>query len=270
MISTGGKVVKNVAGYDMTRLMIGSEGALGMITEVTWRISTRPEACCAATGRGTLKICLNAAVRLMNDPLSPAMIVLISDPADAPGNEEPSEGQWKIITGFEGLNRVVGHQTERCSHLFEKKGLKDVASVTYDLYGGCPGNFFNCLEKSRFIFKAGTAAEDLRALYEAILLYTRPSVCMIDVGCGRIFTGLTDLTANEWTNLTSLINATDRLFRIEKSPERFCDKSDMFGAVRRPEWSLMQTIKRALDPNGVFAAPRLPIGKIQMDPEKRR
>lgn len=270
MISTGGKVVKNVAGYDMTRLMIGSEGALGMITEVTWRISTRPETCCAATGRGTLKICLNAAVRLMNDPLSPAMIVLISDTVDAPGNAESSEDQWKIITGFEGLNRVVGHQTERCGHLFEKKGLRDVASITYDLYGGCPGNFFNRLEKSRFILKAGTAAEDLHDLYDAILLYTRPSVCMIDAGCGRIFTGLTDLTAHEWTNLTSPINATDRLFRIEKSPERFCDKSDMFGAVRRPEWSLMQTIKRALDPNGVFAAPRLPMGKTPVAPERRR
>ncbi len=45
MVTTGGKVVKNVAGYDMTRLMTGSAGTLGFITEASWRVATRPEAC---------------------------------------------------------------------------------------------------------------------------------------------------------------------------------------------------------------------------------
>jgi len=38
VIRTGGKTLKNVSGYDLTRLMCGSEGTLGIITEITVRL----------------------------------------------------------------------------------------------------------------------------------------------------------------------------------------------------------------------------------------
>lgn len=39
---TGGKVVKNVAGYDLHKLMIGAFGTLGLITEITFRLHSLP------------------------------------------------------------------------------------------------------------------------------------------------------------------------------------------------------------------------------------
>ncbi|MBN1106852.1 MAG: FAD-binding protein, partial [Deltaproteobacteria bacterium] len=42
VIRTGGKAMKNVSGFDLTRLMVGSEGTLGIITEITVRLVPRP------------------------------------------------------------------------------------------------------------------------------------------------------------------------------------------------------------------------------------
>ena len=49
IIETGTRARKSSAGYDLTRLMIGSEGTLGVMTEITLRLYPQPEAISAAT-----------------------------------------------------------------------------------------------------------------------------------------------------------------------------------------------------------------------------
>ena len=44
IIHTGGRTMKNVVGYDLTRLFVGSEGTLGIVTRITLRLLPKPEA----------------------------------------------------------------------------------------------------------------------------------------------------------------------------------------------------------------------------------
>ena len=49
VVETGGRARKSAAGYDLTRLFVGSEGTLGIITRLTLRLFGRPEAVAVAT-----------------------------------------------------------------------------------------------------------------------------------------------------------------------------------------------------------------------------
>jgi glycolate dehydrogenase FAD-binding subunit len=70
VVKSGGKVIKNVAGYDLGKLMAGSFGTLGAIVEVAVRLHPRPERTATAAGgttdSGTLAA---AALELAHAPL---------------------------------------------------------------------------------------------------------------------------------------------------------------------------------------------------------
>ncbi|MEK7764672.1 MAG: FAD-binding protein, partial [bacterium] len=51
LIRPGGRVVKNVAGYDLTRLLVGSRGTLGVILEVALKVKPLPERAWGVTAR---------------------------------------------------------------------------------------------------------------------------------------------------------------------------------------------------------------------------
>jgi glycolate oxidase len=80
IVNTGSKAVKNVVGYDLARLLVGSEGTLAIITKITLRLVPKPSA--YATLRATfadIKGAVEAVSALIRRRVVPAAIELIDD-----------------------------------------------------------------------------------------------------------------------------------------------------------------------------------------------
>ena len=254
VISTGGKVVKNVAGYDMTRTLVGSNGTLGPITEVSWRVSTRPELCRSVSALGSLEDCHKAAMALMTANLFPAFVV--ARPARTVNLGLPL--QWELVAGFEDLAMVVAHKAEKCQALFADQGMELGESTDYDLIDGCFAADFAAMDQEAFVVKGACATAHMAGLVRRLHTQVPQSQWLLDFGCGRIFSASGELTTDQWDSMGEIFKEVDGHVQLEKSTNAFRRTNDVYGSVPRADWALTHRIKSALDPDRIFAPGRLP------------
>ncbi len=92
VLDLGGQVVKNVAGFDLLKAVVGGWGAYGLVTSVTVRLHPLPEADVSLVYRTDLDSALDLARRLAEAALIPAALDLIYDASspDASGRADPT------------------------------------------------------------------------------------------------------------------------------------------------------------------------------------
>src|SRR5437016_8692263 len=84
IVNTGGRVVKNAVGYDLTDLMCGSEGTLGILTKLIMRLLPKPEtALTVMASCATVRQCAAAANHLIEEKIIPSKLELIDRQAVA-------------------------------------------------------------------------------------------------------------------------------------------------------------------------------------------
>jgi glycolate oxidase FAD binding subunit len=110
----GGKVVKNVAGFDLPRLFVGSLGTLGLITAATFRLHPLPEAAATVVVERPGGAEVRAVVTGLRDTqLEPTCVTLLCLP----------EG-LRLGVRFEGFGPGVRQQAERLAALAARLGLR--------------------------------------------------------------------------------------------------------------------------------------------------
>src|SRR5258706_1875794 len=117
IIHTGSKAVKNVVGYDLTQLLVGSEGTLAIITEVILRLVTRPPAQQAVRASFSgIEAAVEAVPELIQRRVVPAAIELVDrDSLEALrahlGTSLAPEGAGAaLIVEVDGTEAAVGQE----------------------------------------------------------------------------------------------------------------------------------------------------------------
>jgi glycolate oxidase len=78
IMRTGSKAMKSVSGYDLTRLLVGSEGTLGIVTEITLKINPKPTATSTALATfDSLEDAGNAINQIMHSGIIPSALEIL-------------------------------------------------------------------------------------------------------------------------------------------------------------------------------------------------
>ncbi len=104
----GGRVVKNVAGYDLMKLLTGSYGTLGLITQLTFRTYPLPPASATLVLTGDTDAITQVAQTLRNSTLTPTRADLLSPAVSEKLNLGKGLGfiiQWETI--IESINQQI-------------------------------------------------------------------------------------------------------------------------------------------------------------------
>ncbi|MGD8256064.1 MAG: FAD-linked oxidase C-terminal domain-containing protein [Desulfobacterales bacterium] len=257
LISAGGRVVKNVAGYDITRLMTGSAGTLGYIIEATWRVATMPERCAAITATGSLNDCSAMAVEIIKSDLSPVFVTSIPEQHPA---EKALQNGWRIVVGFEGFSDTVEYQLEKCGTRLEEQALTALNQTDYPVHQGVFVNHYEQLSQAPFLLRADLPLNKVCGFQKSLNNQVALSSIFLDFGCGRILSGIEDLTDKTWKLICDQAAQNDARVLLDRAPDDFRASNDVFG-FPRPEWRIIHQIKTALDPDNIFSPGCLP-GKV--------
>jgi glycolate oxidase FAD binding subunit len=258
-VKGGGRVVKNVAGYDLMKLHTGALGTLGVITQVTLKVKPKPE-----VSKGISFILNTAAVgptldRLHASESRPILMEVANGIRQGDNDQQANGDPWVIFCWFEEKAATVKWQLETLSK--ELVGAPVRAQVIlHDPEK--PLTMLTALQRSRPEFvtlKANTTPSNVATVLNAA--YATPgAIIHAHAGSGIVYVSLpTELGVERISSavaeLSKLTSANGNV-TVRRCPPEWKKVLPVWGKDRGDR-ELMRAIKRTLDPDDVFNPGRL-------------
>jgi glycolate oxidase subunit GlcD len=131
LIKVGGRVVKNVAGYDLCKLFTGSYGTLGVIVEINFKLRPRPFATRTILALGNREDLFAGARRIIDSRLFPVALELLS-PSLAQETTWADGRDHLLLVRFAGSVNAVAQQTASAIELLPYDSREASARIEPD------------------------------------------------------------------------------------------------------------------------------------------
>jgi glycolate oxidase FAD binding subunit len=273
---SGGRVVKNVSGYDLYKLMIGALGTLGVLTRINFRTFPLP-----ATAR-TLIATFNDATgavglchAIARSPLRPGVLEIASPrTAELLATDGlPSNRGWSAIASFGGTAKILERCARELREMAEQIGATAFTILDEEQWLTATGRtteFFPvalAASPAATILKLGVLPSDMRTILEAAAKAADVAAlpwAALARGVGIIYFALLPEERNE-DALARIVGVINDLFpqsaagggnaTIPICPAEWKSALPIWGP-ERGDLAQMRALKRVFDPHGVFAPGR--------------
>ena len=265
-IKSGGRVVKNVAGYDMCKLLVGSLGTLGIITQATLKLRPLPEANAMVMVHTNLER-VDALLNLVHETQTrPCSIDLVNSNAmcKLEPNHYPDQS-WLLLVGFEDNEQAVAWQLKKLNeelhhHQFEVS--ETISGPACDNYWKLlvdsedPQNGTYRLPDELFRLRTSLPAQSVGELIRLASRSFESWEILSHAG-----NGIVQFQSDIASGKDVILKATRELQKkvvelgghaiVERCPWEWKADLDVWGPPRNDYW-LMHRIKESLDPDNVF------------------
>lgn len=276
VVKSGGKVVKNVAGYDVHKLFIGSIGTLGIINQINFKLLPVPALKkTVVLGFDSIPSAIEITKLLLDSFVIPEFLVLcckgtlkvlaekshLSIPDQTTGliigvDNHPENTQWQI----EEIQRLVGGTSLQCMYVVENE-QQNVLRRSFRDY---PETF-----NSELIVRVTFLLSHYPELYQQQKKLQEklhhPAYLLVNPGYGvmhLIYDSINRLDEKEKDAyvdfLSELVDLTEKMqgsLLLEKAPLWVKNRIPVWGK-QREDFLLMHAIKKELDPHNIMSPGR--------------
>ena len=256
LVKGGGRVVKNVAGYDFPKLLTGSVGSLGVITELTFKVRPRPESTAVAwVGCPTLTAAASLLETLNHSATRPSAIEILNSSGQLQlAGLGIKSSPYAVAIGFDDSAKTVAWQCEAIR-------AELLAGTTLEIYREAEAQphwaaltELKAVAETAFQVRVVTRPGSLAAL----LAQVDSTAWAIQAHGGQGIANISliqDLTheevARQFTGWAALVGPLGGSVTLPVCPTDWKADLNVWGEAK-PDWPLMAGIKTALDPGRIL------------------
>jgi glycolate oxidase FAD binding subunit len=267
----GGKVVKNVTGYDLCKLLAGSWGTLAVMTEVTLKVMPRAESECTLVLRGlddlTANRAMTASLGSPYDVSGAAHVPAPSQRGEDDALADLAQGQAVTLIRLEGIDASVRHRAGSVSALLNAfaaaelvsdsasaslwSSVRDAVPLAHDgPFGAWPVWRIICPPAS-----GGALGQALQRDLGAVLFY--------DWGGGLIWAAVPPADDAHAAALRAQVSAVDGHASLIRAGEGVRRVVDVFQPQARGLAALGERVRHSFDPKSILNRGRMTRGIIR-------